>query len=75
MLHLYVEDVDKVWGQALAAGAKEIRPVEDQFYGDRSGMFTDPFGHCWNVSTHKEDLSNEEMGKRAKAAMAKASAE
>jgi PhnB protein len=74
MLHLYVEDVDKVWSQALAAGAKEMRPVEDQFYGDRSGMFTDPFGHCWNVATHKEDLSNEEMGKRAKAAMAKASA-
>jgi PhnB protein len=70
MLHLYVEDVDKVASRAVAAGAKEMRPVQDQFYGDRSGMFTDPFGHCWNISTHKEDLTNEEMGKRAAAAMA-----
>ncbi len=74
MLHLYVEDVDAVFAGALAAGAKEMRPVQDQFYGDRSGMFTDPFGHCWNVATHKEDLSSEEVEKRAKAAMAKASA-
>jgi len=73
-LHLYVEDVDKVASQAVAAGAKEVQPVQDQFYGDRSGVFTDPFGHCWNISTHKEDLTMEEMGKRAAAAMAKASA-
>lgn len=73
-LHLYVEDVDKVASQAVAAGAKEVRPVQDQFYGDRSGVFTDPFGHCWNISTHKEDVTMEEMEKRAAAAMAKASA-
>jgi PhnB protein len=71
MLHLYVEDVDKVASQALAAGAKEMRPVQDQFYGYRSGMITDPFGHSWNISTHKEDLSREEMQKRMKAEMAK----
>jgi PhnB protein len=70
-LHLYVEDVDKVAKQAVAAGAKEVQPVKDQFYGDRSGVFNDPFGHCWNISTHKEDVSEEEMGKRAAAAMAK----
>lgn len=68
MIHLYVEDVDAVAKQALATGAKEIRPVQDQFYGDRSGMFADPFGHKWNISTHKEDLSAEEIGKRAAAA-------
>ena len=68
MIHLYVEDVDAVAQKALAAGAKEIRPVQDQFYGDRSGMFADPFGHKWNISTHKEDLSAEEIGKRAVAA-------
>ena len=68
MIHLYVEDVDAVAKKALAAGAREIRPVQDQFYGDRSGMFSDPFGHKWNISTHKEDLSAEEIGKRAAAA-------
>lgn len=70
-LHLYVEDVDKVAKQAVAAGAKEVQPVKDQFYGDRSGVFTDPFGHCWNIATHKEDVTQEEMGRRAAAAMAK----
>lgn len=65
MIHLYVEDVDAMARQALAAGAKELRPVADQFYGDRSGMFADPFGHQWNISTHKEDLSAEEIRKRA----------
>ncbi len=68
MIHLYVEDADAVAKKALAAGAREIRPVQDQFYGDRSGMFADPFGHKWNISTHKEDLSAEEIGKRAAAA-------
>jgi PhnB protein len=67
-LYLYVEDVDRVFGQALAAGAKQQRPVKDQFYGDRSGTLQDPFGHVWTVSTHKEDLSPEEMQKRAAAA-------
>lgn len=67
-MHLYIEDVDTVAQRAVAAGAKEIRPVQDQFYGDRSGMFADPFGHQWNISTHVEDLSAEEVGKRAAAA-------
>ena len=66
-MHLYIEDVDKVAQRAVGAGAKEIRPVQDQFYGDRSGMFADPFGHQWNISTHVEDLSPEEVGKRAAA--------
>jgi PhnB protein len=65
MVHLYVEDVDTVAERALAAGAKELRPVKDQFYGDRSGMFADPFGHKWNIATHKEDLSDEEIRRRA----------
>jgi PhnB protein len=69
-LMLYVEDVDAVAKQATAAGAKEIRPVQDQFYGDRSGTFEDPFGHVWTIATHKEDLTPEEIGKRAAAAMA-----
>jgi PhnB protein len=72
-LHLYVEDVDRVARQAVSAGAKELKPVQDQFYGDRSGVVSDPFGHSWNISTHKEDLSMEEIGRRAQAAMAKAS--
>ena len=64
-LHLYVEDVDTLVTRAVAAGATVIRPVADQFYGDRSGTFEDPFGHKWTVSTHVEDVSPEEMGKRA----------
>ena len=67
-MHLYVEDVDAMAGKALAAGAKELSPVKDQFYGDRAGRFEDPFGHNWYIATHKEDLSPEEIGKRAKAA-------
>lgn len=67
-LHLYVEDVDRVFGQALAAGAKQQLPVKDQFYGDRSGTLQDPFGHVWMIATHKEDLSPEEMTKRTAAA-------
>jgi PhnB protein len=65
---LYVEDVDAVFNQAVAAGAKVQRPVADQFYGDRTGGVTDPFGHVWYVATHKEDVSPEEMRKRAAAA-------
>jgi PhnB protein len=64
---LYVEDVDRVVGQAVAAGAKVSRPVEDKFYGDRMGGLTDPFGHQWYVATHIEDVSPEEMRKRAAA--------
>ena len=62
---LYVDDVDAVAKQAVAAGAKEVRPVVDQFYGDRSGTFTDPFGHIWTIGTHTEDVSSEEMQRRA----------
>jgi PhnB protein len=66
-LHMYVEDVDAVVDRALAAGAKLARPVQDQFYGDRSGSVTDPYGHVWHVATHKEDLSMEELRRRAAA--------
>ena len=61
---LYVEDVDAVFPRALAAGATEQRPVEDKFYGDRTGSLVDPFGHVWHVGTHKEDVTPEEMEKR-----------
>src|SRR3984893_16936870 len=63
-LLLYVTDVDAMFRQALAAGATEVRPVSDQFYGDRSGTLKDPFGHTWHLSTHKEDVSMEEMARR-----------
>jgi len=66
-LLVYVEDVDKLFPQAVAAGAKEMRPVADQFYGDRSGTVKDPFGHSWHLSTHKEDVSEDEMKKRMEA--------
>jgi PhnB protein len=65
---LYVEDVDRMFSQAVAAGAKVKRPVADQFYGDRTGGIEDPFGHLWYIATHKEDVSPEEMRKRAAAA-------
>jgi len=64
---LYVEDVDAVVNRAVAAGAKLFKPVADQFYGDRSGSLTDPFGHKWTIATHKEDVSPEEMKRRASA--------
>lgn len=64
-LMLYVEDVDATVAAALEAGATEVRPVEDQFHGDRLGVFEDPFGHRWNVATHVEDVSPEEMERRA----------
>jgi PhnB protein len=67
---LYVPDVDAVVARAVAAGAKVQRPVADAFYGDRTGTIVDPFGHVWSVATHKEDLSPEEIGRRA-AAMGK----
>ena len=67
IIALYVEDVDAVVGRAVAAGAKLFKPVADQFYGDRSGSITDPFGHKWNIATHKEDVSPEEINKRAAA--------
>ena len=68
---LYVEDVDTVVDRATTAGAKLDRPVEDKFYGDRTGSLTDPFGHIWHVGTHKEDVSPQEMEKRAAAAAGK----
>ncbi|MDN5864424.1 MAG: VOC family protein [Gammaproteobacteria bacterium] len=63
-LMLYVEDVDGVVERAVAAGATLDRPVEDQFYGDRAGDITDPFGHRWHISTHVEDVPPEEMEER-----------
>jgi PhnB protein len=69
-LHVYVEDADSVFDRAIQAGATELRAVENQFYGDRSGQFEDPFGHRWNVATHVEDVPPDEMAKRAEAAMA-----
>jgi PhnB protein len=63
-LVLYVEDADALVKRALGAGAKELRPVQDQFYGDRSGTVADPFGHVWTISTHKEDVPEEEMKRR-----------
>jgi PhnB protein len=70
-LLIYVENVDALASQAIAAGAKVLRPVIDQFYGDRSGTFSDPFGHTWTIATHKEDLSPEELQKRSEAFMKK----
>ena len=67
-LHVYVEDADAVFERAVEAGAKALRPVEDRFYGDRSGEFEDPFGHRWSVATHVEDVPPEEMEKRMAAA-------
>ena len=63
-LHLLVEDVDAVFSTAVAAGAKEIKPVSDQFYGERSGKLADPFGHVWYIATVKEQLSDEEVQSR-----------
>jgi PhnB protein len=66
-LHLYVEDVDGVVQRAVEHGAKVVIPVEDQFYGDRAGRIEDPYGHLWIVSTRVEDLSLEEIERRAAA--------
>lgn len=66
-IHLYVEDVDAVARRAVSAGAKELAPVTDQFHGDRSGKFEDPFGHVWYIATHKEDVPVDEIQKRATA--------
>jgi PhnB protein len=66
-LHVYVEDVDALFARAVDAGAKTVRPVQDQFYGDRTGTLEDPFGHVWFVATHKEELTPEEINRRAEA--------
>ena len=68
-LMIYVEDCDAVFKKAIEAGGTETKPLQDQFYGDRSGTVTDPFGHIWTIATHKEDVSPEEIQKRV-AAMA-----
>ena len=68
-LHIYVENVDAIIQKAIESGAKLLRPIKDQFYGDRSGSLLDPFGHMWSVATHVEDVSPEEMKKRMTAAM------
>lgn len=66
-VYLYVEDADAVFHRAIASGAKELLPLKDQFYGDRSGGVTDPFGHVWYIATHIEDVSADELAKRAAA--------
>jgi PhnB protein len=73
-LCLYVEDVDARVGQAIAAGARVLRPLQDQFYGDRSATLTDPFGHTWTLATHKEDVSPEEIQRRFEAFASKSGA-
>jgi len=73
-ISVYVDDVDGVFERALAEGASSTREVENQFYGDRTGQFEDPFGHRWSVATHVEDVPPEEMTKRAAEAMGAMSA-
>ena len=73
-LMVYVDQVDEVFKQALASGAKEIRPLKDQFYGDRSGTLQDPFGHQWTLATHIEDVAPEELRRRAEKSMQSATA-
>jgi len=68
-LYVYLPDVDRVVERAKAEGAKILKPVETQFYGDRNGFFQDPFGHLWGVATHVEDVSPQDMEVRAKKAM------
>lgn len=63
-LFIYTDDVEALWEQAIAAGAEEVFPLEDQFYGDRSGRVRDPFGHTWGLGQHIEDVSDEEMRRR-----------
>jgi PhnB protein len=65
-LYVYLPDVDSVVKRAEAEGAKILKPVQDQFYGDRNGFFQDPFGHLWGIATHVEDVSPQEMGERMK---------
>ena len=67
-LMIYVDDVDTMFNQAISAGATQVKPLQDQFYGDRSGTLKDPFGHVWTVATHVEDIAPEELQKRAAAA-------
>jgi PhnB protein len=71
-LYVYLPDCDKIVEKAVAAGAKILKPVQDQFYGDRSGFIQDPFGHLWGVATHVEDVSEEDMKIRMKKMMSAA---
>ena len=71
VFHIYVEDVDALWSRAVAAGVKVTMPLGDQFWGDRYGQVEDPFGHHWALATRKEQVSREEMNRRAQEAMAK----
>ena len=68
---LYVPDVDSLFNQSIQAGGKVERPLQNQFYGDRSGTFIDPFGHKWTIATHIEDVSPEEIGRRMAAMQSK----
>ena len=69
-ISVYVEDVDDAFERAVSSGATSVREVEDQFYGDRTGTFEDPFGHRWSIATHVEDVPPDQMAKRAAEAMA-----
>lgn len=69
VIHLYAADVDATVERALAAGATLIRPVDNQFYGDRTGTIADPFGHTWHIATRVEDIAPDELAKRAEVAM------
>jgi PhnB protein len=73
-LHIYLENVDKIAEKAVSSGAKLVRPIKDEFYGDRAGTIVDPFGHMWSIATHVEDVSPEEMKKRMSKAMSQAAA-
>lgn len=65
VLHLFTEDVDALWTRAMAAGAQELHPLQDQFWGDRHGQFTDPFGHRWGLAQHVRDVPPEEIARAA----------
>jgi PhnB protein len=66
-MYVYVNDVDAIFNQAVSEGATVLKPVTDQFYGDRSGYLRDPFGHLWSIATHKKDLSPDELRKAEQA--------
>lgn len=63
-LMIYTKDVDAMFARAIAAGARQVRPVANQFYGDRTGVLADPFGHVWSIATHVEDVSDAEIARR-----------
>ena len=74
VLNVYVEDVDALFNRAVGAGAKVVMPLMDQFWGDRYGQLTDPFGHRWALGAHREDVAPEELEKRGKEAFARMAA-